>query len=389
MPRTEDSAADRDLITDAAGVGVAVRGSQLERWRGQGLLMPNVRRGLGRGRGSASQPAPGARELVVWLARHARRGRRPYDLALRAFGEGLAVPEVTVRAALRDAVDRVRLSVETAGPAVSGVEKAAAVADAAVRAGLRATLAPARARRIDRRLRDRGIPWAPDELATFDAGPTAVEALRAADLTFVSVVGMLTGGSELPISQLGELARSMAPAGAVAPVSAMMERSWAHSPDAADRLLSPEGGLSFLPGGDQRDHLRMLVDTLPLADLLAGWCAAAQLGRWASDLCDAAEHEIDADHLGVATQEWLCGAFLGLGRMLLTVGLRDRRGRPVDLAFTALLLLSMRGSIRTLHQLLPDGQFDLLDTPLLMPRFVHALWNVPTDEGRPAGGTAI
>jgi len=386
VPRTEDSAADRELIGYAAGVGVAVRGSQLERWRGQGLLMPNVRRGLGRGQGSASRPAPGAPELVVWLARHARRGGRPYDLALRAFGEGLAVPQATVRAALRDAVDRVRLSVEPAGQAVSDGDVAADVADAAVRAGFRATLAPARVRRIDRRLRDRGIPWAPAELAAFDAGPTSAEAPRAADLTFVSVVGMLTGGSELPISQLGELARSMAPTGAAAPVAAMMERSWAHSPDAADRLLSPEGGLSFLPRGDQRDHMRMLVDTLPLTDLRAGWCAAAQLSRWATDLCDAVEREIDAENLGAATQEWLFGAFLGLDRMLLTVGLRDRGGRPADLALTALLLLTMRESIHTLHRLLPDGQFDLLDTPLLMPAFVHALWNSVGEDRSEVGG---
>jgi hypothetical protein len=69
MPRTPASEADRQLITHAARHGPVVTARQLERWRARGLLAPNIQRALGRGRGSASEPAAGAAELVVWLAK--------------------------------------------------------------------------------------------------------------------------------------------------------------------------------------------------------------------------------------------------------------------------------------------------------------------------------
>jgi hypothetical protein len=82
VPRKPPSPADRALIGYARGHGETVSATRLERWRAAGLLPPNVPRRLGRGRGSTSQPAEGAGDLVVWLARHARPGRRPYDLVL-------------------------------------------------------------------------------------------------------------------------------------------------------------------------------------------------------------------------------------------------------------------------------------------------------------------
>ena len=109
MPRTGPSPADRELIACAARQGAAVTARKLERWRRQGLLAPNQRRALGRGKGSTSEPPPGACELVVWLARNVRPGRRPGDLALMAFAAGHPVPEVTVRAAFTAAVDGIRL----------------------------------------------------------------------------------------------------------------------------------------------------------------------------------------------------------------------------------------------------------------------------------------
>jgi len=73
MPRSTASEADQQLIADAARHGAVVTARQLERWRAQGLLAPNVRHALGRGRGNTSQPPPGAGELVAWLAGNARR----------------------------------------------------------------------------------------------------------------------------------------------------------------------------------------------------------------------------------------------------------------------------------------------------------------------------
>ncbi|MGH3407168.1 MAG: hypothetical protein ACRDRJ_32415 [Streptosporangiaceae bacterium] len=81
-----------------------------------GPLGPNIRRPLGRGRGSMSEPPAGAAELVAWLAGNARAGRRPGDLALLGFAAGLDVPEDTVRAAFAAAAARIRLPIEASMP---------------------------------------------------------------------------------------------------------------------------------------------------------------------------------------------------------------------------------------------------------------------------------
>ncbi|WP_246144460.1 metallophosphoesterase [Actinacidiphila oryziradicis] len=133
----------------------------------------------GRGYGSTSEPAPEAFDLVVGLARHGGRGRRPADLALLLFAERLPVPEATVRAAFRAAVDRVVLSVEKPeednDPAEDPEERAARIADRAVAAELTMTLVPARARRIDariaRHLHGMGLSWPPPELAAWTTTP--------------------------------------------------------------------------------------------------------------------------------------------------------------------------------------------------------------------------
>src|SRR5947207_9253500 len=131
MPRSTASAADQQLIADASRHGAVVTASQLERWRTAGLLAPNIRRALGRGRGSTSEPPPGAAELVTWLAGNARSGRRPGDLALLTFADGLAVPGDTVRAAFAAVVDGIRLPIEASAPPGATPED---VADAAVAA---------------------------------------------------------------------------------------------------------------------------------------------------------------------------------------------------------------------------------------------------------------
>ena len=131
MPRSPASEADQQLIADAARHGATVTARQLERWRASGLLAPNIRRYPGRGRGSMSEPPPGGTGLVVWLAANARPGRRPGDLALLAFAEGLAVPEDTVRAAFAAAVTSIRLPIEATMPGAAPED----VADAAVAAG--------------------------------------------------------------------------------------------------------------------------------------------------------------------------------------------------------------------------------------------------------------
>lgn len=69
------SPADRELVARLAERGVSVSAAQVERWRHAGLVPANVRRSLGRGRGSVSVPAAGAVEVAAALAEHARPGR--------------------------------------------------------------------------------------------------------------------------------------------------------------------------------------------------------------------------------------------------------------------------------------------------------------------------
>jgi len=137
MPRATASEADQQLIAHAARHGATATARQLERWRAAGLLEPNIRHYPGRGRGSTSEPPPGAADLVVWLAGNERPGRRPGDLALLAFAEGLAVPEDTVRAAFASAITSIRLPAEVGMPPGSAPED---VADAAVAARPRFTM---------------------------------------------------------------------------------------------------------------------------------------------------------------------------------------------------------------------------------------------------------
>ena len=76
MPRNSVSAADAAIIAAVAARGATVSATQLERWRTAGLLPRNVRHGSGRGRGSVSEPAPGAVDRAYALAQGARQGRR-------------------------------------------------------------------------------------------------------------------------------------------------------------------------------------------------------------------------------------------------------------------------------------------------------------------------
>lgn len=121
-------------------------------WRRHGLLPANAHGGgLGRGLGSTSQPVADSFALVVGLARLSGRGKRPTDVALFLFGEGLPVPEPTVRAAFHTAVDTVRLP----GGAESGQDvegQLDAVASYIGHGGRAAVMVPTRARRMDEQI---------------------------------------------------------------------------------------------------------------------------------------------------------------------------------------------------------------------------------------------
>ena len=254
MPRSPASRADQQLVADAARLGAAVTARQLERWRASGLLAPNTRSYPGRGRGSTSEPPPGAARMAAWLAANARP-RPPARRPRAARARRRAVPEGTVRAALADALTSIRLPAEAAMPGAAPEE----VADAAVAAGQRMPMVPGRIRRIDQALAQRGIDWSWPELARLDPGRSG-SSPDSSYLAYTAVQVMLSGGAGLDMGTVGSFARAMAPAGGVAPIAGQIEYRWPVSP-AEERASAPddEDLLALLSIGDLRDHARNLV----------------------------------------------------------------------------------------------------------------------------------
>lgn len=75
MPRSEESAADRELTSRLAARGLIGSSARYERWRGAGLLPRHERHGTGQGHGSVSALAPETVEIAAALARHTGQGR--------------------------------------------------------------------------------------------------------------------------------------------------------------------------------------------------------------------------------------------------------------------------------------------------------------------------
>jgi hypothetical protein len=367
MPRSTASDADQQLIADAGRLGIAVTARQMERWRAGGLLAPNIRRGLGRGRGSASVPPPGAAELVAWLARNARPGRKPSDLALLAFAAGLAVPEETVRAAFAGAVASIRLPGEASMSAGAGPDD---IAEAVVATGQRFTMMPARVRRIDRDLARLGVNWSFPDLAALDPGRSDSR-LTGSDWVYSAVRMVLSGGEGIDMGTIGALARTLAPAGGIAPLAGQVEYRWPISRGEEPSGLPDEEELlgSLLGAGDVRGQFRGTAMTASVAELLDAFHSAAGLPGWADGTCTAVEREVAAGRLGEASKEWIMSTF-GLTRLLLAMALRDRDAGPASTAITALVLIFLRNMIRTLRQLIPTGDFNLLNNPFVVPSFL-------------------
>jgi hypothetical protein len=361
MPRSPASAADQQMIADAARRSATVTARQFERWRASGLLAPNIRSYPGRGRGSTSVPPPGAASLVAWLAANAGPGRRPGDLALLAFAEGLAVPENTVRAA----VTSIGLPVEAAMPGAAPEDIAAAAATG----GQRIPMVPARIRRIDRALARCGIDWSWPELARLDPGRSDVPP-DSSYWAYVAVQVMLSGGADLDMGTIGSFARAFAPAGGVAPIAGQIEYRWSDSPaEERDNAPGDEDLLALLGAGDLRDQARNLAMTAPAAELRDACQVAAAMTAWADATCAAVEREIADGRPGGAVTEWVTTA-LGPGRLVMAVALHDQDAGPASTAATAVRLILIRNMLRGVRQLMPDGNFDALRNAMVAPEFL-------------------
>ena len=93
VPRSADSAADRELTARLAARGLAGSCTRYQRWRRAGLLPRHERRGAGRGTARPPCSPPRLWEIAAALARHAGQGRD-----LRFFASFEAEPDLAERA---------------------------------------------------------------------------------------------------------------------------------------------------------------------------------------------------------------------------------------------------------------------------------------------------
>ncbi|WP_406369708.1 hypothetical protein OG788_07835 [Streptomyces sp. NBC_00647] len=362
MPSNDGpSSADQQLIDHAARHSLTITAKQLEVWRRAGLLPGNIPGGgLGRGRGSTSTPPTESFDLVLALARRAGRGKRPTDLALLLFADGHPVPETTVRAAFRAAVDSVALPGEddSLGDDLDLEDHVDHVASRLAEAGQTFVLVPARARRIDERIA-RILGELPEELAELDKN-TEPTPMTPSDASLAAVTAVL--GGTMSVQEIGDLLRGMNPGMTAHPFASLVETTQQDAPEAADLVTADDGSLSFLAEGDARDRLRGLADTASQEDLRAGWRTAQQVREWALDLCERVEAELDAGQPAEAVTMWLTGRGLPSGVSVLET-LRERRWTPSGAALSTLLLLFQCQMYVVLDGLVPGCQWPVLEMP--------------------------
>ncbi|MFJ8165942.1 hypothetical protein ACIRBY_34195 [Streptomyces sp. NPDC096136] len=367
MSTDTPSPADQLLIEHAFRHGFTVTVKMLEVWRSRRLLPGNISGGgLGRGKGSTSRPAPESFALVLGLAGHGGRGKRPHDVALLLFGEGLPVPEQTLRAAFTAAVNTLTVPGDGA-PDTDPEERLDALADHIADAGLTVTLVPARARRIDegiaRLVRAAGHAWPPAELAAFDANPGTPTATPK-DAALAAAAAAITG--TMSLEDIGDLLRAMNPTAEANPIASLVETTRKDAPEFADAVLTDDNQLALGPVRDAREHLRDLAATAPLRDLARAWKSAESVRQWALDLCGRVEDELTAGQLGEAALEWMNGRYAMAGLAVLAT-LKERHWPPAQHALDTLVLLYQLGEYRRLDRLVPGCQWHLLATEGLLP----------------------
>ncbi|MDX3537526.1 hypothetical protein PV721_24770 [Streptomyces sp. MB09-01] len=361
------SAADQLLLDHAHLHGLDVTAKMLEVWRSRRLLPGNIPGGgLGRGKGSTSSPAPESFDLVLGLARHAGRGKRPTDLALLLFAEGLPVPEQTVRAAFNAAVDTVTVHGDDE-PDGDPDQRLDDLADHIDDAGLTVTLVPARARRIDegiaRLVRADGQEWPPAELAAFDENPGPSPSTPK-DAALAAAAAVITGSMSL--EDIGDMLRAMNPTATAHPIASLVETTRKDVPEVADTVLTTDGHLALGPVRDARDHLHDLSTTTPLEDLARAWTTAERVRQWALDLCTRVEEELATGRLGEAVGEWQNCRYAMAGLDLLSA-LKQRDWPPAQHALDTLLLLYQLAEFQRLDHLVPGCHWHLLDAEGMMP----------------------
>ncbi|MEW1699359.1 MULTISPECIES: hypothetical protein [unclassified Streptomyces] len=389
MSTAPPSPADQLLINHAFRHGFTVTAKMLEVWRSRRLLPGNISGGgLGRGKGSTSQPAPESFDLVLGLARHGGRGKRPHDVALLLVGEGLPVPEQTVRAAFSAAVDSLTVRGDDE-PDADPEDRLDAFADHIAETGSTVTLVPARARRIDegiaRLVRAAGHTWPPAELAALDANP-GTPTTTPKDASLAAAAAAING--TMSLEDIGGLLRATNPTATANPIASLVETTRKDVPAFADVILTDDNQLALGPVRDARDHLRDLAATAPLQDLVQAWKTAEDVRQWALDLCGRVEEELAAGQLGEAAVEWMNGRYAMAGLAVLST-LKERDWPPTQHALDTLVLLYQLGEYRRLDRLVPGCQWHLLATDGLLPPPIRELLQDLINRNPPGAGAGV
>ncbi|MGY0231980.1 hypothetical protein [Longispora urticae] len=307
--------------------------------------------------------------MVTWLGRHARKGRRPYDLAIEAFNDGLAVPEATVRAAYRNAILTVVIDAEQSTPMPDDGDREewiAEVIDKTIASHPGPFSIPRRIRRIDQRLTAAGVDWAPSAIAQHDKGPSS-EPMTGTDARALALNAVLAGKEGVTGGEFGDFLRFISPAGAASPFASMLEY-----PDEGviDAGIADGIGLQLLHAGDVREVMVAAIDGASLEDLREAWTAQEQRHTAAVELCDAVERALDAGELTVAADMWRAGVGVGIGRLQVISVLKGGRS-TADRARDAVELLWSAAFVRMLFTVVPNGEYHLL--PVLLPPYLLRL----------------
>ncbi|MFC8716614.1 hypothetical protein [Kitasatospora sp. NPDC057198] len=353
------------------------------------MLPPNPRVFPGRPvGGSSSTSDDGLADLVVWLGQHSRPGVDPLNLALRAFEDGLPVPEPTVREAFARPVIRFAAKVtERLGPAPEDGNLQDWVgdrADAIVQEGTgRRGGVSRRIRSIDKQLRQHPTlaeGWRTAE--EMDPGRTDSEPLDSMGQLFYAVEAVVGGVGEVGPDAIARMARSQAGRGVPQWGAHLMENDPADI-DAAFRS-GPAHRLPGLPAESALNWIVTIARESPLERLRLGWDTAGAMALWARNLCARVEQELAAGQLGEGSIEWALGQVFGFGRMCLIRGLSEPEPSPTQQAETALMLIGISDGLnRTLAGI---GPAELEVLRQITPPFLTDLFALPPE--RVAGETA-
>ncbi|MGW4695408.1 hypothetical protein ACWEO1_23870 [Kitasatospora cineracea] len=321
----------------------------------------------------------GLADLVVWLGQHSLPGTDPFDLALSAFGDGLPVPETTVREAFARPVVRFAAKiVERLGPAPENGDLQDWVgdrADAITQEGTgRRSGVSRRIRSIDKHLRQHPAlaeGWRAAE--EMDPGRTESEPLDSMGQLFYAVEAVVGGVGEVGPDAIARMARSQAGRGVPHWGAHLMENDPADIEGAFHS--GPAHQLPGLPAESTLNWVVTIAREAPLERLRLGWDTAEAMALWAQNLCAQVEEEIAAGQLGENSIEWALGQVFGFGRMLLIRGLSEPEPSPTQQAETALMLIGISDGLN--RTLAGSGPAELEVLRQITPPFLTDLFALP------------